>query len=91
MSNTSRLGQIVHYTLSEQDAERADRIVPRLDSSGQQNRNTPQSGETYPAMILRDFGGSANLRVYLDGGSGAELWVTSRAEGDGQGKWAQAE
>jgi len=90
MSNTSRLGQMVLYTLSEQDAERADRIVPRLDSSAQQNRNTPQAGEEYPAMILRDFGASANLKVFLDGGAGAELWVTSRAEGDGAGKWVHS-
>jgi hypothetical protein len=90
MSSASRLGQWVHYTLGEDDARRADQLVPRLDSTGSVNRNQPRAGETYPALILRDHGGSANLKVFLDGGHGAELWVTSRAEGEGEGKWTQA-
>lgn len=89
MSSNSRLSQWVLYTLSEHDVRRADQLVPRLNSAAEQNLNKPQPGDVCPAIVLRDFGGSVNLRVYLDGGAGAELWVTSRAEGEGEGKWVQ--
>ncbi|ANZ35230.1 hypothetical protein BBK82_03230 [Lentzea guizhouensis] len=83
------LGSIVQYTLSEHDIRNAERTVQRLNTAAQQNLNTPRVGDVYPAMVLRDFGACVNLRVHLDGGPGAELWVTSVSEGDGPGHWTR--
>ncbi|KKZ68948.1 hypothetical protein [Streptomyces showdoensis] len=90
MTNTSRLGQIVHYKLSEHDVQQANQLVAPLNAAGWQNLNKPHPGDVCPAMILRDFGTSANLKVFLDGGQGAELWATSCPEGDGEGNWVPA-
>jgi hypothetical protein len=90
MSSTMpKPGTIVDYKLSEHDISNIRQTVPILNVAAQQNLNTPHAGEVYPAMVLRDFGACVNLRVYLDGGPGAELWVTSRAEGDEPGKWTR--
>jgi hypothetical protein len=91
MVSSNRVCQMVRYTLNEHDVQRADQLVPRLNASAEQNLNKPHVGDEYPALILRDFGGSANLKVFLDGGAGAELWVTSRAEGAGEGKWVRTQ
>lgn len=84
-------GTIVQYMLSEYDIGIAEQTIPRLNSAAQQNLNTPHAGDVCPAMVLRDFGGCVNLRVLLDGGPSAELWLTSRAEGDGPGKWTRSQ
>lgn len=84
------VGRIVHYTLSEQDAaliaaRRAAQAFP-AGIVGQHNAVSP--GDTYPAVVVRTFGGSAaNLKVLLDGDD--TYWATSRCEGqpDEQGCW----
>lgn len=47
--------------------------------------NPIEVGQRYPAMIVRDWGGCVNLKVFLDGND--ELWVTSSSEGDDPGQW----
>lgn len=73
----SRIGKTVLYTLSEQDVKE---IIERrrLVGAAIARGNTPTAGQEYPAIILGDWGGSANLRVFLDGYD--EHWATSRPE-----------
>jgi len=72
-----RLGDIVLYTLSGRDVAQA------VTQPG----NLAAAGQTYPALVVRVWpNGLAQLRVFLDG-PGAELWATSRPEGDGPGQW----
>jgi hypothetical protein len=52
---TPRLGEIVLYTLSEQDAKQI--IQDRRNAGIAAARgNDPREGDTYPAIIVRDFG-----------------------------------
>lgn len=76
------IGRIVHYTLTETDAKLIDEGVPG-------KRNPVAKGQVYPAMVVAVFGNgaNANLKVFLDGGPGAEYWATSRPEGDAPGTW----
>lgn len=82
---TPTIGRIVHYRLSDGDAQaittaRGDKI------SG----NGVHGGDTYPAMIVRVFGdaprSAVNLKVFLDGGD--TYWATSRTEGEGEFHWS---
>lgn len=85
---TPTIGRIVHYTLSEYDAEQVDRQQPAV-VDGRQVRNSVKAGDVLPALIVRVFDPStilANLRVFLDGEG--EYWVTSRHEGDREGQWS---
>lgn len=75
------LGRIVHYTLADHDVAAINDQHP--DS---RTRNPVNAGDTFPAMVVRDWGGSVNLQVFLDGS--ASYWATSRKEGDGPGTWA---
>ena len=78
------IGRIVHYTLTEQDA---DAIQARRFESGIL-ANRANGGDTYPAEVVRTFGGTAvNLQVRLDGPD--TYWATSRTEGEpGEpGRW----
>lgn len=85
---------IVHYTLTEQDAEAINRRrqdfaeAPKVNSGHQAHvGNFVVVGETFPAMVVRTFGGSAaNLQVFLDGNDA--YWATSRVEGSDPGTWA---
>ncbi|MGW1059367.1 hypothetical protein [Micromonospora rubida] len=89
------IGRIVHYTLTEQDAEainrrRADFADSLPANTGFQAHvgNHAEAGQTFPAEVVRTFGGSAvNLQVRLDGSD--TYWATSRTEGepDKQGCW----
>lgn len=48
--------------------------------------NHATAGDTYPAVVVRTFGGpAANLKVMLDGTD--DYWATSRSEGDQPGNW----
>jgi hypothetical protein len=92
------IGRIVHYTLSEHDANAINKR--RSDASaklagGQETGfvvhagNGVHAGEVYPLVITRIWGstpGSAvNGQVVLDGND--SLWVTSVAEGEGPRSW----
>lgn len=81
------IGRIVHYRLTEQDAEaitrRSDFAANPPGNTGFQAHvgNPVNAGETYPAMIVRTFEGydNVNLQVFLDGND--SYWATSRPEG----------
>lgn len=92
MESTLAMGRIVHYRLTESDAEQIDRervtfqhaAVPDL------HWNYAEAGEVYPAMVVRAFGDThANLQVMLDGND--TFWATSRPEGTEPGTWAWPE
>jgi hypothetical protein len=86
------LGRIVHYMLSDTDAEninrrRTHRGAPVL---GQAHvGNYAEESDVHPMLIVKCWGespGSAvNGHVFLDGND--VLWVQSVVEGDGQGSW----
>jgi hypothetical protein len=94
------IGWIVHYTLSEQDAEQINRrrsdyvafLRHRHEGSvetGFQGHvgNSAAAGEVYPAIVVRTFGGDyVNLQVLLDGSD--SYWATSRREGEGPNTWS---
>lgn len=83
------VGRIVHYQLSDGDVALIDRHG--IDRMGRTDRNAARAGQVYPAMVVAVFDpstGSANLKVFLDGGAGAEYWATSRVEGDEPGQWS---
>lgn len=82
MARVDRAGQHVVYTLAEHDV---DKIVASRDGAPLGTHNTVEAGQRFPAFIVRDWGGCANLRVLLDGRD--DLWITSVSEGIGPGKW----
>lgn len=75
MSGTPTIGRIVHYRLSEQDAEH---ITISAEAHGGHRGNEVRAGEVYPAIIVRtaDDDLRVNLQVFLDGPD--TRWVTSR-------------
>jgi hypothetical protein len=74
------IGDWVHYVLSEHD-------VAAISTPGPRTGNFVAVGQTYPALVVRTFGGpAANLQVHLDGPD--SYWATSRTEGDQPGTWA---
>jgi hypothetical protein len=87
---TPSIGRIVHYTLSQHDA---DEINRRRTDSFVLAGNQAQEGDIYPAMIVRLFGetpeSAVNLQVFLDGTD--TFWATSRTLGEGPFHWAWPE
>lgn len=87
------VGRIVHYKLSEVDAEAINRRRDDFDTAnpgatGFQAHigNRAEAGQTFPATVVRTFGGDAvNLQVSLDGTD--TYWATSRTPGDDPGQW----
>jgi len=76
------IGRIVHYTLSQQDA---DYINGRRTENGQPHiGNRCAAGNEYPAVIVAVFGSApswpSNLQVFLDGED--QFWGTSRHVGE---------
>lgn len=83
MSQQPTIGRIVHYTLTQTDAD----AIQKRRTEAVTTANMAAAGQTYPAIVVRTFGGPAvNLQVLLDGSD--SYWATSRAEGDGAGFWA---
>jgi hypothetical protein len=86
------IGRIVHYTLTEQDANNILAQRQRATESGPQSSaigNYAAEGQVYPAVVVRVFdpsSGTANLKVMLDGND--TYWATSRKEGAEPGTWA---
>ena len=95
------IGRIVHYTLSEQDAEainrrRADamRNMPqhqeRADGSQIHVGNSVAAGDVYPLVITRAWGdtpeSAVNGQVLLDGND--TYWATSVSVGEGERRFA---
>lgn len=97
---TPTIGRIVHYTLTNEDAEAINRRRSDFDRKNAGNTgyvahvgNYAQAGEAYPAMVVRMFGNASgdlvNLQVHLDGND--TYWATSRPEGTEPGTWAWPE
>lgn len=88
MADSIRVGTTVLYTLGEMDVKT---IIERRRTIGASALygNVPRAGEEYPALIVRDWGGSCNLVVTLDGYD--TLWATSRVKqdegGPAEGRW----
>ena len=86
---TPTIGRIVHYCLTEQDAECINRrrVNYHLDPSNEgfifHTGNVANAGDVFPAMAVRvnDDGASVNAQVLLDGND--TLWVTSVVESVG--------
>ncbi len=86
------IGRIVHYTLTEADAEAINRRRPNGpmgrngDGAVVHAGNHAAEGQVYAAMVVRIFDAPyANLQVFLDGND--HYWATSRTEGEGPGFW----
>lgn len=91
------IGRIVHYTLSNQDAQainkrRAD-FYHHRGTAGYADTgyiahygNEAREGDVYPAVIVRVWDSSQNLKVLLDGSD--DYWATSRTEGEGPNHWS---
>lgn len=80
-------GRFVDYTLTEQDAAiiSSDRASRFAMNQAPHRHNPVSPGDTYPALVVKAFGGgAANLQVFLDGTD--TYWATSRTEGE-PGKW----
>lgn len=88
------VGETVVYTLAAQDA---DAINKRRDDFQQKESGSTNSGfightgnrvserDTFPAIVVRLWGASVNLQVFLDGND--TYWATSVAEGVGPRTW----
>ncbi|MFE7954367.1 hypothetical protein [Streptomyces sp. NPDC057413] len=95
------IGRIVHYRLSERDANEISRRRKDFHDNRSADKHTGfvghvgnwvQAGDVFPAMIVRVWDESTvtvNLQVTLDGTD--TLWATSRAEGTEPGTWAWPE
>jgi hypothetical protein len=96
------IGRIVHYTLTEQDAEQINRR--RADAQAQIGwhrehktgavvhiGNSVAEGDVYPLLITRTWGdqedSAVNGQVFLDGSD--TLWVTSVTQGTGARQWVE--
>lgn len=68
------LGRIVHYTLTEQDAQAIN-----ASRESFQGANQALAGQVFPAIVVRLWGPKcANLQVFLDGSD--VFWKTSATE-----------
>lgn len=95
MSQSPSLGRIVHYKLSQQDADAINRRrEDAVNGHSAQERNgfqvhvgnAAKAEDIFPAMIVRVFeGGYTNLQVFLDGND--TYWATSRIGGEGVNRW----
>lgn len=98
---TPSVGRIVHYRLTEHDANDINRRRKDFHTSGSaQDRtgfvghvgNQAAEGDLFPAVIVRVWDESTvtcNLQVLLDGTD--NYWATSRAEGTETGRWSWPE
>lgn len=96
---TPTIGQIVHYTLTNADAERINKRRNDAIASGTAGRNSgaivhfgnrAAAGETYPMIITRVWAHATELalvngQVWLDGND--TLWATSVRQGPGEGHY----
>jgi hypothetical protein len=65
------LGRLIHYTLSQQDADTINRRrsarAGRLKVDPQTIGNRVEAGDVYPATVTAVWPTSVNLQVTLDG------------------------
>ncbi|MEU0084886.1 hypothetical protein [Streptomyces sp. NPDC006274] len=101
---TPAVGRIVHYRLSQHDSDainrrRRDAELARKAGGADRHTgyvvhvgNSASEGDIYPAVIVRVWNETTitvNVQVLLDGND--TYWATSRAEGDGPGRWSWPE
>jgi len=95
------IGRIVHYRITEPEAEAINRRRRDFHESRSATDRTgfighvgnwAAEGDLFPAMVVRVWDEAqvtVNLQVFLDGND--TLWATSRAEGTEAGTWAWPE
>ena len=76
----------VLYKLNLYDA---DEINRRRSNSVIHCGNEASEGQVFPAFVVADWGGCANLQVLLDGND--SYWATSRGQGDEPGQWSRTD
>lgn len=97
MTQTLSVGRIVHYTLTEFDADEINRRRADAQREGAGNTgkivhvgNSAAAGEVCAAIVVKAFTGDrANLQVMLDGNDA--LWRTSvpwALSSAGRGNWS---
>lgn len=91
------IGRIVHYKLTNIDAEQINRRRVAQPASPEwpkgavaHSGNSVSEGDVFPMIITRIFdpetkGSAVNGQVLLDGND--TFWATSRKEGDEAGNW----
>lgn len=96
------IGRIVHYTLTDYDAESinkrrddAQRFNPAKNETGVivHVGNKAEAGQVFPLLITRVWGegeaAAVNGQVFLDGND--VYWATSRIQGQEPGQWRAPE
>lgn len=95
------IGRIVHYTLSQADADQINQRRKDFHESNSADQHTgfvghvgnwAAEGDVFPALIVRVWNEAQvtiNAQVFLDGND--TFWATSRAEGNTPGTWAWPE
>ncbi len=82
----SLLGHRVIYKLTDFDVRE---IIQKRRGAGTATAsgNDPREGDEFPAIIVKEFVGAANLQVFLDGTD--VFWATSRSRFDtaAHGSW----
>lgn len=79
---TPSIGRIVHYTLSERDADN----IMAARREGQIHGNPVAEGRTYPMVVVCVHGRYVNGKVLLDGDD--TYWATSVEAGTEPGTFA---
>jgi hypothetical protein len=103
MSQIPTIGRIVHYTLSEADADainrrredaerhrRAGGLVPQNAGEQRHIGNRAEAGQVYPMLITRPWGSTPESSVngQVFLDGNDVLWVTSVSAGEGQRRFA---
>jgi hypothetical protein len=95
------IGRLVHYTLSQADADQINRRRQDFHQSRSADEHTgyvghvgnwAAEGDVYPALIVRvweEAQVTVNAQVFLDGND--VFWTTSRPKGNTPGTWAWPE
>ena len=99
MEQTPSIGRIVHYRLTDKDAQHVNRRrvakphEPGWPAGAQAHiGNSAAAGETVPLLIVRVWpnengsGWGINGQAFLDGND--SLWITSAKEGAEPGCWS---
>jgi hypothetical protein len=97
---TPTIGRILHYRLTEDDADRVNRRRTNAQSIAERLAEVPPSwprgaqahfgdpvkaGVYFPMVVVRVSDGSVNGQVLLDGND--VLWVSCVGEGTRPGSW----